>query len=612
MIKIKDLESILQSDYNKDVLNSASIIFKDALMNQNPSTEFVKDFSRMALHSQTLQVYQNEGLSVLMPVVNSKKKFDMNDISPIYIFYTGLLNREFVIGYDTTKGMVTSIYTKSEKLLEMLFKAGAFDNTEKYYKNMKALFGDAKQDFGNKVVSSLEKGSLAMGRLDVACVVGDEVSLDLTIPAKFRTDYGTTFKLYPYTVFPYLASSLVEFVNKMKQTTFSERNRKIQEIKALTILQTEEDGNVKTRKVTFNSEELVKAYRRGTYINVDQQEEAQNMLKNQIKKTTIKWDAIKLYLKGFNLEASLYSVPYSTIRFERILNITPCGLRDIDTSLYMIDFDSVRRLFRARVNNWHLNDFKEFNNIVDTDDCNNISERIQKIDSWSYNMEDSDIYKIMKMKRDLFEPIINGNKKTIEDGLDDMYRQKPRAAKNLKWVQLDSDFEGRREQVKSLLFNGVCKIESVSTRTGAPRVYYATNSLAVLKASYGENRLNAFESPKRAIKGVIALIQNGKVSSYNAFVSRLHKAEIDGLVEYSTIDENSTQQDWVNVCMDAYNRLEEKDKAKSMSSDSDDDTKIRYTVNFRRINADSANEFYGSVDVRNIQSIEFGEQKSNK
>ncbi len=605
MIKIKEYEQILKSVYNSDVLQLSANIFRESLQSKSPTNEYVRDFCQMGLDYQTFQNYYNEGMSVLAPVVNSKKKYDISMVSMEYIVYTGLLNREFVICFDTTKEMTTSIYTKSEALLKALFKAGAFDNVDKFNKGMKALFGDGKQEFGNKVAASFEKNSLAMARLDISAVIGDEVSLELIIPNKFRNDYGKTFKMYPYTVFPYLSDSLIEFVTKLKEGSFSEKNKKVVDVRALTVLQSESDGSVKNRKVAFTANELVKAYRRGRYNNVDEQEEAQNMLKNQIAKTKIKWDCLKLYLKGFNLEASLYSVPYTTIRFERIVSISPCSLRDVDTSMYMVDFDSVRRLFRARVNNWHLDDFKDFNKIVNTDDCMNIPDRRKVIDAWSYNMEDSDLLKIMKMRRNLFETDSNGNIKTIEDGFDDMYRQKPRAAKNLQFITLESDFSKRKAQVQDLLKRGVCKIESTSTRTGAPRNYLATNCQAVLTASYGPNRLMAFESPKRAIDNLRTMIVQGKVLSYNAFIDKLHKAEIDGLVDYSGLSESSTKNDWITALDVAYADLETKSAKKSQS----DGTTNNYIVNFRRIDADKASEFYGAVDVRNINSIEFGEQK---
>ncbi len=607
MIKIKDYESILKSVYNNDVLQASANIFKLGLQSQSPTNEYVRDFCQMGLTQPILQNYYNEGLSVLMPAVNSKKKLDISMVPTEYIVYTGLLNHEFVVGYDTTKGMSTSIYTKNEQLLEKLFKAGAFDNEEKYRKNMKALFGEGKQEFGNKIVTSFEKNSLAMARLDISAVVGDEVSLDLIVPSKFRDDYGRTFKLYPYAVFPFLSEALIDFVGKMKEGSFSERNRKVVDVRGLTILQAEEEGNVKNRKVVFNANELVKAYRRGKYNSMDESEEAQNMLKNQVAKTKIKWDCLKLYLKGFNLEASLYSIPYTTIRFERVVSISPCSLRDIDTSMYMVDFDSVRRLFRARVNSWRLEDFKEFNKIVNTDDCMNIPDRRQVIDVWSNNMDDADLLKIMKMKRNLFEVDSNGNTKTIEDGLDDMYRQKPRASKNLQLVALETDFNRRKVQVKDLLNKGVCKIESVSSRTGAPRSYIATNCQAVLTASYGPNRLMAFESPKRAIDNLKTMIEEGKIGSYNAFVDKLFKAEIDGLVNYGALSESSVASDWTNVLEQARMDLD----AKNTKSDGTGaGTTNPYIVNFRRINADKASEFYGAVDVRNIESIEFGEQKN--
>jgi hypothetical protein len=565
----------------------------------------------MGVSPAVLQEYYNEGLTVLMPAVNSKKRLDISMVPVEYIVYTGLLNREFVVGFDTTKGMYTAIYTKSKVLLEKLFKAGAFADEAKYHKNMKALFGEGKQDFGNKVVACFEKNSRAMARLDIDGVVGDEVSLDFKVPPKFRDDYGRTFKLYPYSVFPFLSDSLISFVAQLKEGTFTERNRKVVDVRGLTILQAETDGNVKNRKVTFSANEVIKAYRRGQYNSVDEQEEAQNMLKNQIAKTKIKWDCLKLYLKGFNLEASLYSVPYTTIRFERLVNVSPCSLKNIDTSMYMTDFDSVRRLFRARVNNWRLEDFKEFNKIVNTDECSNIPDRRQVIELWSNNMDDTDLLKIMRMKRNLFEKDTSGNPKKIEDGLDEMYRLKPRAAKNLQWVELDPDFNKRRTQIKELLKKGVCKIESASTKTGAPRSYIGTNNQAVLASSYGPNRLMAFESSKRSVDSIKTMIEQGKISNYNAFVDKLFKAEIDGLVNYGSLGESSTPNDWIKVLDIARAELDAKDGAKSSGgSSSGSGSSNPYIINFRRINADKASEFYCAVDVRNIESVEFGEQKS--
>lgn len=609
MIKIKDYEEILKLNHLKEVLDCATGVFETALKSDSPTNDFIKDFTDMGLPQQVMQAYINEGLSVLMPAMNGKKKLDIGTASPDYLAYTGLLNHEFVVGYDTTKGMVTAIFTKSEMLLNKLFKAGAFDNTEKYEKNMKALFGEGKQEYGNKVVTSFEKGSLAMARLDIAGVVGDEVSLDLIVPSKFRDDMGTTFKLYPYIIFPYLSYQLIEFINKRKEGSFQENGKKVVDVRAVTILQAEADGNVKTRRVAFHPQEVVKAYSRGDYSlynrpTMEVVNEAQEMLKNQIRKTNIKWDCLKMYLKGFNLEASLYGVPYSGIRLERLLKITPCSLKEIDTTQYMTDFDSVRRLFRARVNSWNLPDFIEFNKILDTDTCENIPDRKVMIDAWSNELDDADLLKIMKMKRNLFEITFDGETKTIEQGLNDMERNKPKASKNLNLVDLASDYTERKKQVYDLLSRGVCNIESVSTRTGAPRKYIATNNESVLNAAYrGPNKLLSYESPKRAIERIRNMIKEGKVENLDRFVKYLMIAEIDGLVDYSQLRDTSTATDWLSALDFTYSDLDEKSKAKSSSENV-------YLVNFRRINADSKSDFYGSVDVRNIESIEFGEQKS--
>ena len=85
----------------------------------------------------------------------------------------------------------------------------------------------------------------------------------------------------------------------------------------------------------------------------------------------------------------------------------------------------------------------------------------------------------------------------------------------------------------------------------------------------------------------------------------MHKAEIDGLVNYGHLDESSTPSNWIQVLESALADLNAKTSSKGGSSVSNP-----YLVNFRRINADKATEFFVAVDVRNIESLEFGEQKS--
>lgn len=618
MIKIAELDKILKKSYNQDVLECAGNYFYNACSSTAPVNEFVQDFTQMNLSQAVYQSYYNEGYNVLVPMLQAKKKLDISMVNPMYVTVTGLLAKEFVIGCDVTKGMSTSIYTKSYDLLYELFLAGAFDNVDKFNKGIEALFGKKdKQDYGNKVAACFEKASLAMARIDIAGVIGDSVSLDLIIPNKFRTDYGTGFKIYPYTVFPFLSTYLKKMVKSLPERKFKEtrlrKQREVVDIRAVNIMSMEpvlgqtqvNMGNVKTRNVTFFDEEVFKAYKRGNYPTEDHAKDAHDMLIRNIKKTNCTWDCLKLYLKGFNVEASLYSVPYTTIRFERITKISPVSLKNIDTSRYMIDFDSVRKLFISRVNNWKLADFEDFGKMVDTSACANIPERIQVVNAWANEMKDEDLYKLMLSRRNLFEPTMsNGEKKTIEDGLEDMYRQTPNALKKLQFVDLESDFEKRVDQLKDLLKSGVCKIETASSRTGAPRVYLATNHEGVLKTCYGSNVLGEYESDKRAIQNMIKLIEDGKIKTYRNFVDKLHLAKIDGLVDYGQLEgHDSTPSEWLLVLKTAALDLEAKTSGRKLSTDTN-----KYLVNFRRINAFSSSSFYGSVDVRNITSLEFGKQ----
>lgn len=609
MIKVERLNKILESVSVPEVLNCSAKVFENALKSNNPINSFVVDLSQMGLSQNITQAYYQKGLSVLQPVVDSKKKLDINMVSPDYIIYTGLLDNEFVMGFEPKNDLKIGIYTKSEKLLELLHKEGAFDNEEKYQKNMKALFGDNKSNFGNKVAASFEKDSLAMGRIDISAVIGDEVSLDLIIPSKFRSDYGTDFVLIPYTVFPYLTQSLFSFVNGMKERTIIEKNkvtkteRKSSDIRALTVMQVEEDGNLKTRKVAFESKEVLKAYSRGAKgLSVEETKDFEEMVKTQIKKTRLGWDCLKKQMRVYNTEASVYGVPYSVIKLERLVKITPCSLKDIDTSMYLIDFDEVRRLFTSRVNNWRLSEFEDFGSYLNTNDCANIDERIKKLNYWADGLDDVDLWNAMKSKRPLFERMKDGSSKGLEEGLADMFKRKPSAQKRMKWVDLETDMDKRVQQLRDLLANGICQIESVSSRTGAPRKFVATNNESILDTVYGKNKRLAYESPKRSLRHVQGLIHSGKIQTLSQFLRDLQTAGVDGLVDYSNLDDNSSVQDFSLAIDNAFVELENNEKTKAPSSNT-------YKVNFRRVNAENADEYYGSVDVRNIESLLFGEQK---
>ena len=610
MIKVKQLNEIFNSVSTPEVLDCSAKIFKEALKSDAPVNRFVVDFSQMGVPGNVISAYHSEGLSVLNPVVASKKKMDINAIPANYIIYTGLLNHEFVIGYEPKKNLETNIYTKSKVLLEKLHQAGAFDNEEKYQKSMKALFGESGSDFGNKVLASLEKDSLALGRLDIVGVIGDEVSLDLTIPTKFRSDYGTDFVLIPYTVFPYLAKSLFSFVNGFKERTFTEVNRvtnqerKVSDIRAINVMQIEPDGDLKIRKVAFDGKELLKAYSRGARgLSVEETKDFEEQVKLQIRKTVLGWDCLKKQIRVFNTEASVYSVPYSVIKLERLVKITPCTLKDIDTSMYLIDFDNVRRLFTSRVNNWRISEFEEFGSFVNTSGCANIEERIQLLNRWADGLDDVDLWKAMKAKRPLFERMKEDSSKGIEEGLSDMYKRKPSAQKRMTWVDLEADMDARLTQVRNLLSKGICQIESVSSKTGAPRKFIATNNESVLDTVYGKNQRLSYESPKRSLKLVKTLIQNGKIVNLQQFLRDLQTAGVDGLVDYSSLNDSSSVSDFILVVDNAITALEQDSYSKSSTTNS------AYVVNFRRVNADNEKEYYGAVDVRNIEALLFGEQK---
>lgn len=647
MIKISKFNEILNTITGTEVQEILALTenyFREQISSSNPMKSYVVDFYNLILNSANLyQGYLAEGRNVVSSALlgedSKAKRPKYKDVTILnnvlstkedrYYIYTGLLNRNFVIGYDTAKGkMQTAIYTKSLQLIEKLEKEGAFLEDDNFEKNKIALFGEGNQGYGKKVLNAFTcfadnakkkdnkkspaeiqelNMALALGRIDIENVVGDEVALKLTLPL-FRGDYGNTLKLYPYLAFPYLSTVLSKLVSSLPEKTFSERGKTVTDIRAIKVYQQDETGGGKERFVTFYPMEYLKAVRRGSYRTMDDAEEAKELFQNQVKKIKIGWNCMKLQMHGYNLEGSLLGTAYTVIKFERLTNILNCSLKDLDTTKYMLDYDSLRRLFSVRIRAWNVAEFTEFNSICDTSECANREERIQRIENWVYNIEDADLYNIMKkIKPNLF--VVKDEQgnvvKDLDRGLDDTYNRKPYAAKHLRVVDLKSNMNERLIQVKELLRNGLCKIESVSTRAGSNRVYWATNNDSILSVAYRPNQLVEFESDKKSLDSIYDMIQKDKIKTYDNFVNKLMIAKVDGLVNYGSLDENSTKQDWLYAIEDARvalmggsNAASEKRKATNP-----------YLVNFKRLYADSADKFHGSVDVRNIESIEYGTQR---
>ena len=649
MIKISKYNEILNTITGQEMQTILALTdkhFKETAQSLNTVKYYLFDFESLAkLDPNLYNAMCQEGMKVVAEALkgeDSKLKRPkitddviMNNIlsqkPQKYYVYTGLLNRHFVVGYDTANGkMQTAIYTKSLNLIDMLEKEGAFAEDATYVKSKTALFGDTKTPYSKKVLNAFNcyadnikkkdnkkskaeiealNMALAYGRIDIDSVVGDEVSLKLTLPL-FRGDAGYTLQFYPYLTFPYLSQQLAKMVSDLPEKTYSERGKQITDIRGIKVYQINDNGGGKERFVTFYPTEYEKAIRRGVYRTADDYEEAKELFQNQIKKVKIGWNCMKLQMHGYNLEGSLLGTAYTTIKFERLVNILPCSLKDLDTTKYMLDYESLRRLFSVRIRAWKVDEFTQFNDICDTSDCANREERIQRIENWVYNIEDTDLYNIMKRVKPYLFMVTDDNGEVVKDldkGLDDTYNRKPYAAKHLRFVPLSDNMDDRVIQVKDMLKNGFCKIECVSTRRGSNRVYNATNNDAILKAAYRENQLVEFETDRKSLESIMDMIESDKIKTFDNFVKKLMIAKVDGLVDYSKLDDTSTKQDWLYAVDAALTTLMGNSVSKAGSSRKANNP---YMVNFRRLYADSVDRFYGCVDVRNIESIEYGTQRN--
>lgn len=621
MIKLAVLDSILKKYTRQGMIAAADYQFKTAYNTKGEAFVGDLEFKNFGqIPSDDMKFYMQEGynnfsaVSASLPV---KKQFDPMSLPQGLVLYTGFFSTEAAIGVDTSKSKVTSIFTRSETILRELFKEGAFEDS--YTKE--DLDTDIEK-LEKKIGTGIEKGALSFARLDLINAMSDAAIFKITLP-NFRTDIGDTLKFYPYGVFPYLA-------NLMKETVKDN---------AKTVMQNLQDGNIKVRKISF-TDKAVKVLYKGF---------ESTMVENKIRKAKPGWDVLSLNIKAYNLEGSLYSKGYTNINLEDMLQISSCKLSEVDKTQYAVNYDELRKHFRASVNKWNLSHYNDFRG-TDLNSYPTKDDKKEALMRWLESVDDITLYNIMKYQEELF----GGD---LEQKLDKVANDSPKEFKELEYVELPEDTEEKLKKVKEMLKNGVVRLAKTSKKSNKVSEVVCTNNGILLSRILGKNYVEKYESIGIKIQYLKNILEKTNlIDDFSELEKKIYAMGINNYMDVSTLDkaafeatvvENKVIEDEVTkeLMIEYAKELKSKGKSdaeidaelslpntekkfrnkakttgvfkpylQSASAIEGSKDNVRETsggnpniVRYKKVYADSEKDFYGSVDIENIISVEYAE-----
>ncbi len=618
MISLEKFENILCRGNKQGVLQAQNVVFQNFITG-NYGRPLIEDITKMPFESaDVLTSLYKEGYASLNHLfVRKSKPLDPSGIPDAYFIYNGLLESTFVMVQNCRPDLKDeknsiAIYTRCERLLRTLENEGAFEEDSKFEKNMVTLFGSATKQ-STKLENALKykdkdtgviSGSLALCRIDIKRHLDGEVSLETTVPRymdglNFYDSDMSAYRFYPYAVFPHLSNLIITSTNGIKEVTYTERGKTKKDIRALSVMQRELNGGVKLRRVCFNQDSYFKAYYQAPYTSREQIEEVKDLLSMQVKKVNCGWSVLRSSMQAFSIEASVYALPFTNIRLEKISDLRPVSVRALNHRFQLVDFNDVYTLFVRRVKGWKVEHFNAFSD-CDFSGCDNQMERMRVAFAWGSEVDNRLLFDRMTEQEELFTRVsASGKEQGILEQLENMYNTKPKALKNMKSIDLDGSIEEKMATIRELLKKGACKITYRTIRENSFREYICTNNDVLLKQVYGEIVYAAYSSPEKVIKNRIEDIKKGKFSTFKAFYNMLRQYEIDGLVDYRVLTPSSTSQDFISLLSEVYIKLSD-EKAERLKSI---DTVANTNINIKNLSATNRGEYHRSLDVKNIVSV---------
>lgn len=489
-----------------------------------------------------MKYYTQDGYNALVGV-DSKAKFDVTSLPPMYVAIMGMLSKHVFVGIDMTKeGYPSALYTRSIGCIKYLADNGMLSREVKDV---------------NKVISALTSNKTALGfeddsflviRLDVASFVGGKVQFKLVVPrTRLKIGAGKDFVFIP-----------IDFMHKAADI-FNALGRN----NIFKFTKTSVTGQ-KTHIATCNPD-IVKQ----VYVGFPE-----NLIDSKLKKVVCGYDDVKLRYSCYDLEASIYSMGEASFRPEMLDVFVKSDMSAICRDVHNVNYDHLYGVFKTKVRGMRLADYANFK-LFDTSSFPTVDKKAEALITWGESLDSKDLFTIMQSNPNIF-----GN---LNSALSARAKSSPKVLKDLKTI----DGVYTVDEIKDLMSKGVVKITAVSK---AGKVYerYCSNNEDVLKRFLGADYVKKFESTKARLKAMKDEISANGIKDKRTLENLLVEYDLLAVVD---------SRELVRFPVMALENAIENMKSKAPMADG--------SFVYRKITATDSTDFYGQVNIKNIMAIEF-------
>lgn len=516
-----------------------------------------------------MSYFYSRGVDFLKQAVNNYKwKLSMEDIENLdksYVAIMQLLHEFVFVGIDVTKdGFPSALYTRNITILTTLKENGmlnaSIDDIAKLQNNL----------LGTKTYKGIDEKTHCVMRLDLDGVTNGKPVFKPTIPtSRLKIGVDSDFVFIPLPFYYHIEQILFDAI---KDRPFK-------------FTKTSVTGQV-SHMATISADTVRKYYE-----GCDQ-----NLIESKIRKTKVGYDVLRLRFMAYDLESSLNSIGSASFRPEMLDFIAPAKNPTVDKSQYMIDYNHLKGVFKTRVKGFKVAQFDEFK-LMDTTSFANTYDRAEALINWANSLGGADLYRIMKQYENLFGD--------VDKALATREKNAPKVIKLLKLVDLSDDATERKNQISTMLKTGLVKMVMMSKKSNNVSEKLCSNNPEVLAKMLGKDYVAKFESIRHKVENLKELLIGGKVKDRSSLESLASEygvlAYVDGTRLFSKAIEGGNTNPAISALDDVLADLNAKAKPRSES-----------LITFRNVNADNEKEFYGSVHIDNILSVEYAPYEEKK
>ena len=470
----------------------------------------------------------------------------------IYLATLGLLEKDLCIFVDMHSSTYSSFLgTRSLSLLNSLSFQGVLHNYAERFKQLEGFLT------GERLQKSLDKREFNIVQVKVDKFVQGNPILSATTGRCIKVGGGERFVAIPLS-FIGIAINALRDIGKSEPLELVHYSR----------------GQMKTSKVATNLQVVTEVYK-GL-----QEHELQSLL----RRVNIDFDISTLSFKVFNLETSIHESNAENVRLELLDEVSMIPVPAIKTYKHTVNYSNLRAIYKSKVKTMKKDELDVLP-FVDTSELGTVKEKVDFALEYGDKLSDADMFNLMIRNQEIFGD--------LQDSLDKKDKLTPKYLKEFDFVALPDISLDRADILRQMLEEGVVRL-TYRKAGGITETIAVSNNEKALERVLGKTYKETYESLKVRLNIVKEEIEKKKTVT-EMYLERT--ASRYGVL--SSLDKRkylSGSDGALEALEKALKAVPSEVEATILSN--------KNMVTYKKVYADSPQDFNGWVDVSNIISCE--------